>query len=650
MAYTNAPTIVGEDFQDTEDLDGLFSGFDAEERPPTTARPGSTRAPTCAAAAGTASRRPRDAGRSEDRTSGSRSTRRSGAEQAGSGGPAVRAKPRAGRDPAAPALRLPGAQAALRPLHAGDGAGGVRRLRRSSSLQVAEALVAQQRARAHHRVLLRRRLDPPHRRACRTSARRRSCSCCWATSAVPAAGSWRCAGTPASRGRPTSPRCSTSFPATSRCRTRSRTRTSTTACAGRPGATGFWGNMDAYTVSLLKAWWGDAATADNDFCFDYLPRLTGDHGTYRHGLDQIEGKVQGYFLVGENPAVGSANGRMQRLGLANLDWLVVRDLQMIESATFWKDGPEIETGELRDRGHRHRGVLPAGGHPHREGRHVHQHPAAAAVAPQGGRAARRRPQRPVVLLPPGPADPREARRLHRRARPAAARPHLGLPERGATGEPSAEAVLREINGTGPDGKALSAYTAAEGRRLDALRLLDLLRRLRRRGQPGRPPQARAGAGLGRAGVGLGVAGQPADALQPGLGRPGRQAVERAQGLRLVGRRAAGVDRPRRPRLRGHRRPHHRPARGGAGPDAIGGRRAVHHADRRQGVAVRPGRRGRRADADALRAAGVAGAQRAVRRSRATRRGSATTVRRTRYHPEPGTPAPRCSRTCSPRTG
>ena len=30
-------------------------------------------------------------------------------------------------------------------------------------------------------------------------------------------------------------------------------------------------------VSLLKAWWGDAATAENDCCFDYLPRITGDH-------------------------------------------------------------------------------------------------------------------------------------------------------------------------------------------------------------------------------------------------------------------------------------------------------------------------------------------------------------------------------------
>src|SRR5690606_11440464 len=117
--------------------------------------------------------------------------------------------------------------------------------------------------------------------------------------------------------------------------------------AGDAGTTGFWGNMRAYLVSLLKAWWGGAATAENDFCFDYLPRLTGDHGTYRTVLDQIAGVVKGYFVVGENPVIGSANGRLQRFGLANLDWLVVRDLQLIETATFWQDGPEIESGELR---------------------------------------------------------------------------------------------------------------------------------------------------------------------------------------------------------------------------------------------------------------------------------------------------------------
>jgi formate dehydrogenase major subunit len=109
---------------------------------------------------------------------------------------------------------------------------------------------------------------------------------------------------------------------------------------------GFWCHADAYMVSLLKEYWGERATPENDFCFDYLPRINGDHGTYRTVLDMIDGTVFGYFLLGQNPAVGSAHGRLQRLGMANLDWLVVRDLAMIESASFWKDSPEIETGEV----------------------------------------------------------------------------------------------------------------------------------------------------------------------------------------------------------------------------------------------------------------------------------------------------------------
>ena len=109
---------------------------------------------------------------------------------------------------------------------------------------------------------------------------------------------------------------------------------------------GFWRNADTYVVSLLKEYWGESATQDNDFCFDYLPRINGDHGTYRTVMDMVDGKVFGYFLLGQNPAVGSAHGRLQRLGMANLDWLVVRDLAMIDSATFWKNAPEIETGEI----------------------------------------------------------------------------------------------------------------------------------------------------------------------------------------------------------------------------------------------------------------------------------------------------------------
>ena len=113
------------------------------------------------------------------------------------------------------------------------------------------------------------------------------------------------------------------------------------------GQKGFWTAADTYMVSLLKAWWGDAATQENDFGFNWLPRIDADHSNYHTIVDMLDDKVEGYFLLGQNPAVGSANGTMQRLAMSHLKWLVVRDLNLIESATFWKDGPEIATGEMR---------------------------------------------------------------------------------------------------------------------------------------------------------------------------------------------------------------------------------------------------------------------------------------------------------------
>jgi formate dehydrogenase major subunit len=113
-----------------------------------------------------------------------------------------------------------------------------------------------------------------------------------------------------------------------------------------PDQKGFWTNARTYTVNLLKAWWGDAATEENDWAYDYLPKLSGDHGTYATVMSMLKDEIDGYFLLGQNPAVGSAHAKMQRMGLSHLKWLVVRDLNLIESATFWKDAPEIETGEL----------------------------------------------------------------------------------------------------------------------------------------------------------------------------------------------------------------------------------------------------------------------------------------------------------------
>lgn len=220
---------------------------------------------------------------------------------------------------------------------------------------------------------------------------------------------------------------------------------------------GYWGNMRAYLVSLLKAYWGDAATAENDFCFDYLPRLTGSHSTYETVMAQLDGTCKGYFLMGENPAVGSANAKLQRLGMAHLDWLVVRDFSLIESATWWKDGPETETGELRteDIG-TEVFFLPAAAHTEKDGSFTN---------------TQRLLQWHHQAVPP----PGEARsdlwftfhlgRIIREKLAASAdpmdRPLLDLtwdyPTVGELAEPDAEAVLAEINGHDAEGAPLSGY-------------------------------------------------------------------------------------------------------------------------------------------------------------------------------------------------
>jgi formate dehydrogenase major subunit len=110
---------------------------------------------------------------------------------------------------------------------------------------------------------------------------------------------------------------------------------------------GWWFNIDKYIVSLLKAYYGEAATNENDFGFDWLPRLTGDHSHFGYWLDMADGKLEGLLVMGQNPAVGAPNARLERKALSKLKWLVVRDLVETETATFWLDSPEIVSGELR---------------------------------------------------------------------------------------------------------------------------------------------------------------------------------------------------------------------------------------------------------------------------------------------------------------
>jgi formate dehydrogenase major subunit len=109
--------------------------------------------------------------------------------------------------------------------------------------------------------------------------------------------------------------------------------------------TGWWANFPKYSVSLLKAYYGDAATPGNGFGFDWLPRLTGDHSHLQYWLDMADGKIEGLFVMGQNPAVGAPHASLERKALGRLKWLVVRDLVESETATFWRDAPEITRGQ-----------------------------------------------------------------------------------------------------------------------------------------------------------------------------------------------------------------------------------------------------------------------------------------------------------------
>src|SRR5919198_5566715 len=89
---------------------------------------------------------------------------------------------------------------------------------------------------------------------------------------------------------------------------------------------GMWANLGSYLVSLLKAYYGDAATSENDYGFGWLPRLTGDHSHMAYWLEMADGKVEGLFAMGDNPAVAGPNAGFERRAIAELKWLVVRDM------------------------------------------------------------------------------------------------------------------------------------------------------------------------------------------------------------------------------------------------------------------------------------------------------------------------------------
>src|SRR5262245_45225725 len=103
---------------------------------------------------------------------------------------------------------------------------------------------------------------------------------------------------------------------------------------------GTWADMPKFVISLLKAWYGEAATVQNDYGYGWLPKLDEDLSEMSYFVKMHRGHIRGTFLMGQNPAAGGPNARLHRDGMRRLDWLVVRDFFETESATYWYADPD----------------------------------------------------------------------------------------------------------------------------------------------------------------------------------------------------------------------------------------------------------------------------------------------------------------------
>jgi formate dehydrogenase major subunit len=223
-------------------------------------------------------------------------------------------------------------------------------------------------------------------------------------------------------------------------------------------ATGWWHNTPKYVVSLLKAWYGDAATDANAFGYAWLPKLVSDVSMEPMTLSMADGVVKGQFLLGQNPVVGAANSEMVERGMGKLEWLVVRDFAMTESGEFWKTGRRVQTGEIAP-GEIGTEVffLPAAMAGEKEGtvtntsRMVqwHDHVCEAAGDSRSDLWFIYHLGRRLKAMYAGSDDPADA---------AIQALTWDYPVKGERQEPSAEAVLKEIKGyTVTDGKHVAKF-------------------------------------------------------------------------------------------------------------------------------------------------------------------------------------------------
>lgn len=123
----------------------------------------------------------------------------------------------------------------------------------------------------------------------------------------------------------------------------------------RPNQMSYWQNFPKFFVSLQKAWWGDAARADNHWGYDYLPKLDKVYDMLQVYELMYQGQFNGYLAQGFNPLAAAPNKAKMTAALAKLKFLVVMDPLVTETSEFWRnfgvlndvDSSQIQTEVFR---------------------------------------------------------------------------------------------------------------------------------------------------------------------------------------------------------------------------------------------------------------------------------------------------------------
>jgi formate dehydrogenase major subunit len=113
----------------------------------------------------------------------------------------------------------------------------------------------------------------------------------------------------------------------------------TTPTASKPAhwdSYNYWSNTPKFMVSLLKAFYGDAAKKENDFAFHYLPKIDRKYSWVEIWNDMLQGQIKGMFAFGMNGVQIGPNSKKNIDALKKADWLVVGEIYPDETSEFWR--------------------------------------------------------------------------------------------------------------------------------------------------------------------------------------------------------------------------------------------------------------------------------------------------------------------------